>query len=96
VNFSRCLVFDLLDTTLATAVGPALGPFGVGSCSCGTLFAAALATSSIGLILALLLRRPAAGTAARSDEEAVPRDEAAALREAGLSPAEILQSAAGR
>lgn len=85
--------FFALGTTLATAVGPALGLFLVGSFSYGTLFAAALGASTAGLVLALFLRRPAEGTPARTDEEAEEHDEAVAARKAEFSLAEILHPA---
>ncbi|WP_144794871.1 MFS transporter [Kocuria palustris] len=82
-----------LGTTLATAVGPALGLFLVGSFSYGALFATALGTAVLGLVLALFLRKPAAGTPARTDEEAEQRDEAAAARQARFSLSEIVHPA---
>lgn len=85
--------FFALGATLATAVGPALGLFLVGSFSYGTLFAAALGASTAGLVLALFLRRPAEGTPARMDEEAEEHDEAVAARKAEFSLAEILHPA---
>lgn len=85
--------FFALGTTLATAVGPALGLFLVGSFGYGTLLAAALGASTAGLVLALFLRRPAEGTPARTDEEAEEHDEAVAARKAEFSLAEILHPA---
>lgn len=85
--------FFALGTTLATAVGPALGLFLVGSFGYGTLFAAALGASTAGLMLALFLRRPAEGTPARTDEEVEEHDEAVAARKAEFSLAEILHPA---
>lgn len=85
--------FFALGTTLATAVGPALGLFLAGSFSYGTLFAAALGASTAGLVLALFLRRPAEGTPARTDEEAEEHDEAVAARKAEFSLSEILHPA---
>ena len=85
--------FFALGTTLATAVGPALGLFLVGAYSYRMLFAVALAATAIGLVLALFLRRPAEGTAARADEEAEEHDEAVAARKAEFSLSEILHPA---
>lgn len=85
--------FFALGTTLATAVGPALGLFLVGAYSYRMLFAVALAATAIGLVLALFLRRPAEGTPARTDEEAEEHDEAVAARKAEFSLSEILHPA---
>ncbi|EME35783.1 MFS transporter [Kocuria palustris] len=85
--------FFALGTTLATAVGPALGLFLVGAYSYGMLFAVALVATAIGLVLALFLRRPAEGTPARTDEEAEEHDEAVAARKAEFSLSEILHPA---
>lgn len=85
--------FFALGTTLATAVGPALGLFLVGAYSYRMLFAVALAATAIGLVLALFLRRPAEGAPARTDEEAEEHDEAVAARKAEFSLSEILHPA---
>lgn len=52
-----------LGTTLATAIGPALGLALIGSVGYSTLFATALGLSIVGLLLALALPHPAKATA---------------------------------
>lgn len=59
-----------LGSTLATAVGPALGLLVVGSFDYDVLFAVALATAVLGMALGLFLRRPSSGAPATSGAEA--------------------------
>ncbi|AGF73571.1 MFS transporter [Corynebacterium halotolerans] len=68
-----------LGSTLATAVGPALGLFLVGSFSYDALFLVTLATAAVGLLLGLFLRRPAEQREAEAAAEK-------AAREAGETP----------
>jgi MFS family permease len=58
-----------LGSTLATAVGPALGLFLVGSFSYNMLFWASLGTAVLGLVLGLFLRKPLHGREAEAASE---------------------------
>lgn len=71
-----------LASTLATAVGPALGLFLVGSFTYDFLFLVTLATAVVGLILSLFLRKPAQQRKA----EAAAKREASAAGEPHGSP----------
>lgn len=59
-----------LGSTLATAVGPAMGLFLAGSVSYTFLFVVTLGTAVLGLVLGLFLRRPARRSRAGSDQDA--------------------------
>lgn len=61
-----------LGSTLATAVGPALGLLVVGSFDYDVLFAVTLTTAVLGLVLGLFLRRPPAGATGQAPVDDAP------------------------
>jgi MFS family permease len=68
-----------LSTTLATAIGPAVGLLLVSSFTYEILFLATTATAAIGLLLSLFLRPPAAQRKAEAEAKK-------AIRETGVKP----------